>query len=1053
MARKGYAIKDSKDLTSLSLDELIENLKVYEVIIKKDSEMVKDKREQSRSLALKAKKESSDEDSSTSNSEDKEYVMAVREFKKFFKRRGRFVRQSREERKSLQRSRDDKNGKSERKCFRCGDLKTISSKSVQSRKEAIIKELSLEEFEESLNVTFDETPPPPKTSSLEDDELVKEEAIELGKVEGCGGLGGSRLTWGDKEVTIQYLELKVMIEPYHGAEKSLAAFRSCAFTKSNNWQYKPVSTARRMLVLLGLVTTKEKAQKKNDVKVRSMLLMALPNEHKWTFNQYKDAKTLFAAIQTRFGGNDATKKTQKTLLKQSYENFDAPSTKSLPSEWNAHVVVWRNKPNLKIMSFDDLYNSFKIVKQEVKRPGTSSSNSSSQNMAFVSTPSSTNEANTVNGQVSTANSSVSTHSTLDSTANLSDATVYAFLANQPNGSQLVYEDLKQTHEDDLEEMDLKWQLALLRHFARECRGPRNQESRPRNQDSSRRIVNVEDTSSKTMVAIDGAGFDWSFMAEKKVTTNMALMAFSDYKFNKSEFNLVTYKRGLASVEEQFVFYKKNKVMFCDKIAFLKRDASFKDSEIIALKSEIKKRSQISDIIRKGVGYNAILPLPTGLFVPQLLICQTLVLRSSKFKGYRPKASKNVCVDTSNEVKKTPDTPLVEELVPEKGKTVNTAHPKSTVYNAKPMSHFLKLAQSTIKNSYQSKIVLTNKKFSQKVNTAKVKVNIVWPKAVNTARPNFAVVNTARANQPNAVKASGIPPTDDQGYVDSGYSRYMTGNISYLFDFQEFDRGYVTFGGGMCDKKNYVLFTDTACFVLSLDFKLPNESQILLKIPRKNNMYSVDMKNIVPKECLTCLVAKATLDESILWHRRLGHINFKTINKLVKDNLVRGFPSKRFENDQTYAACLKGKQHKASCFLSWFLCFTSVLGDLLYFLDQLRTPLIMRNEFERCEIKGADLGGLGGACKLLGDVKEVLGCLLEKQTALAISTTEAEYVSVEKACQLALWMKQALVEYGIRLDDIPIMCDNKGAIDLSKNPVQYSRTKHIEIRHHFLRDNV
>ncbi|GKA38996.1 putative ribonuclease H-like domain-containing protein [Tanacetum coccineum] len=116
---------------------------------------------------------------------------------------------------------------------------------------------------------------------------------------------------------------------------------------------------------------------------------------------------------------------------------------------------------------------------------------------------------------------------------------------------------------------------------------------------------------------------------------------------------------------------------------------------------------------------------------------------------------------------------------------------------------------------------------------------------------------------------------------------------------------------MCDKKNSVLFTDTGCFVLSPDFKLADESQVLLKVPRKNNMYSVDMKNIVPKESLTCLVAKATLDESMLWHRRLGHVNFKTINKLVKDNLVKGLPIKCFENDQTCVACLKGKQHKAS----------------------------------------------------------------------------------------------------------------------------------------------
>ncbi|GKA72667.1 zf-CCHC domain-containing protein [Tanacetum coccineum] len=113
---KFMAIEESNNLTSLSLNELIGNLKVYDVIIKKDSEMVKGKREQNRSLGLKAKKESSDEDSSNSDSED-----VVKEFKKFFKRRGRFARQPRDERKLFQISRSDKDGKSERKCFRCGD--------------------------------------------------------------------------------------------------------------------------------------------------------------------------------------------------------------------------------------------------------------------------------------------------------------------------------------------------------------------------------------------------------------------------------------------------------------------------------------------------------------------------------------------------------------------------------------------------------------------------------------------------------------------------------------------------------------------------------------------------------------------------------------------------------------------------------------------------------------------------------------------------------------------------------------------------------------------
>nr|GEX89540.1 ribonuclease H-like domain-containing protein [Tanacetum cinerariifolium] len=177
---------------------------------------------------------------------------------------------------------------------------------------------------------------------------------------------------------------------------------------------------------------------------------------------------------------------------------------------------------------------------------------------------------------------------------------------------------------------------------------------------------------------------------------------------------------------------------------------------------------------------------------------------------------------------------------------------------------------------------------------------------------------------------------------------MTGNMSYLSDFQELNGGYVAFGGNpkggkilrkgkikigkldfedvyfvkelkfnlfsvsqMYEKKNKVLFTDTECLVLSPDFKLPDESQVLLRVPRENNMYNVNLHDVVPSGDLTCLVAKAIIDESNLWHRRLGHINFKTINKLVKGDLVRGLPTKVFENNNTYVTCKKGKQHRAS----------------------------------------------------------------------------------------------------------------------------------------------
>ncbi|GKF44971.1 ribonuclease H-like domain-containing protein, partial [Tanacetum coccineum] len=135
---------------------------------------------------------------------------------------------------------------------------------------------------------------------------------------------------------------------------------------------------------------------------------------------------------------------------------------------------------------------------------------------------------TVNTQVSPPSTHVSAASTQVSTANLSEATVYAFLASQPNGSQLIHEDLVQIHDDDLEEMDLNdttgydkskvecFNCHKLGYFARECRGARNQDSRNKNQDSSRRTVNVEETSSKAMLAIDEAGFDWSYMADDEV---------------------------------------------------------------------------------------------------------------------------------------------------------------------------------------------------------------------------------------------------------------------------------------------------------------------------------------------------------------------------------------------------------------------------------------------------------------------------------------------------------------------------------------------------------
>ncbi|GJY97207.1 putative ribonuclease H-like domain-containing protein [Tanacetum coccineum] len=506
------------------------------------------------------------------------------------------------------------------------------------------------------------------------------------------------------------------------------------------------------------VTAKEKTNKKNDVKARSLLLMALPNEHQLTFSQYTDAKTMFAAIETRFGGNEATKKTQKTLLKQQYENFSASSTESLDSIFNRlqkivsrlAILVWMNKAEIETMSIDDLYNNFKIVEN-------------------------------------------------------------------PNGSNLLQQDLEQINEDDLEAMDLKWQLSLLSMRAK------------RNQDNTRKKGNNEDTSSKAMLAIDGD----SEVYNDKTCFKTCLKNYETLKkqcddlivkLNQTEFTATTYKRGLATIEEQLITYRKNEVLFSEEVAVLKREVACKDYEINVLKSEFEKVKQE----KEGIEF-----------------------KIEKFD----KASKDL-----------------DKLL---GSQITDKSKKGLGYNVVPPPHPL-------------------------IYNRPKKLDLSYSGLDEFKEPEFKGYGSENSKQESNIVCDQKSDDSKENFDDSLVKEQVESSFNV-------------------DKET----------IFPVDKKEFDHVQGSLQTPSKERVvYGSLYKNIVPKESLTCLVAKATLDESMLWHRRLGHINFKNINKLVKDNLVRGLPTKRLKMTKLVLLVLKGRHNRASCLHGFFLTTKDETSEIL-----------------------------------------------------------------------------------------------------------------------------
>ncbi|GKC20270.1 hypothetical protein Tco_1022420 [Tanacetum coccineum] len=296
-------------------------------------------------------------------------------------------------------------------------------------------------------------------------------------------------------------------------------------------------------------------QRQRERKAKSILLLAILDEYQLRFHGIKDSKTLWAAIKSRFGGNVESKKMQKNVLKQQFENFSISDTEGL----------------------DKAYDRFKKL------------------LSLLEVHEDTNNINEVNTANSVSTASGHNSQGQASSSSYTDDLMFSLFANQSNSPQLDDEDLEQIDHDDLEEMDLKW-----RHFARECRAIRNQRNMNgdagyRSRDNTKRTVPVETSDAlvvqdNALIVQDGLGYDWSYIAQDE-PTEFALMAYtSNSSRSDTEANLeiVAYHLGLESIEAQLVVHQKNEVVYEEKIAVLEFEVKDKGNVVTRLTNQLEQ---------------------------------------------------------------------------------------------------------------------------------------------------------------------------------------------------------------------------------------------------------------------------------------------------------------------------------------------------------------------------------------------------------------------------------------------------------------------------------
>ncbi|GJW27951.1 putative ribonuclease H-like domain-containing protein [Tanacetum coccineum] len=462
------------------------------------------------------------------------------------------------------------------------------------------------------------------------------------------------------------------------------------------------------------------------------------------------------------------------MLKPGVETIITPTTAEEKAqrrlELKARSTLLIGIPNEHQLKFNCIKDAKSLLQAVKKRFRGNAATKKTQTFVSSNSTSSTNGAvNIAHGTTTTSTQGTAVNlTTLD---NLSDDVICAFFASQLNNPQLDNEDLQQIHPDNLEEMDLRWQMAML--TMRERRFLKN---------IGRKLtVNGNET-------IGLISPRWSVTTATKGDTLQGSTRLQGTK-----------KTGIGRTQEGLYRWRQLLLMIWCLVMVLVMNGVIKQKKV-----QLTLHSWLTLLQVLTPRYNVVPPPYTGNFIP--------LKPDLSFSGLEEFTSEPI---------------VIKHVVENSEAKASEAKPKAVRKNNG--APFIKdwVSDGEEENMSQTKI---EKK---------------------RAKPSFVKIDF------------GNPQMDlqDQGVISSGCLRHMTGNMSYLTDYEEIDGGYVSFGGN------------------------PKGGKIIGRVTRKNNMYSVDLKNIVPKGCLTCLFSKATSDESEFWHRRLGHINFKTMNKLVKGNLV------------------------------------------------------------------------------------------------------------------------------------------------------------------------